>query len=188
MALTRADQKERLPFGTVLRKHAPFLFHISSLFYFALGVILVGFAWMAWSIFTNSFTHMFGWDYSLQFVPFAYQYYDAWYLFLKTGQFPLYATSTFLGSDNIASNSYYGLFDPFVVAMIFFPRSWIPQLFAVMTVAKITCGVFFMRAYLRYMKVSEWSSRLGAVIYGFSGYMCFMVGFPSMKHMYPEKP
>ena len=44
----------------------------------------------------------------------------------------------------------------------------------------LTVSVFFMRAYLKNMGVSESASRIGAVALGFSGFMNFMVGFPNV--------
>ncbi len=161
-------------------KHMPFLLDWKSTFYFVCFVVLLGIAWAFWMLYSNSFTMLMGWDYSWQFVPFAYDYWDQWHLFFRTGQFPLYDAQIFLGTDNIGSNSYYGLFDPFVVGMAFFPRNWIPQMFAVMAITKITVSVFFMRGYLKYLGISEWPARLGALALGFSGYMNFMVGFPNV--------
>lgn len=162
-----------------LNRHAPFLLNWQSLFYFVLFVLLVGFGWTFYTIESNSGTMLMTWDYTWQFIDFAYDYHDQWRLFFSTGQFPLYDPEIYLGVDNIGSNSYYGLFDPFVVVMALFPREWIPQMFTVMTIAKITVCVFFMRMYLKYMGISEWTARFGALAVGFSGYINFMVGFPS---------
>lgn len=176
----RDYQAKKGPSFEWAKKHLPFLFNWQSLFYFGTFVILLSIAWAFWMLYSNSFTMLMGWDYSWQFVPFAYNYWDQWHLFFRTGQFPLYDSKIFLGTDNIGSNSYYGLFDPFIVGMAFFPRNWIPQMFAVMAIAKITFSVFFMRGYLRYMGISEWPARLGSLALGFSGFMNFMVGFPNV--------
>lgn len=162
-----------------MKKHLPFLFNIRSLFYFVCFIFLLGLCWTAYSVFTNHFTQLYGWDYEHQYVTFYYDYYDVWHDFFKTGTFRLYDYQTFLGTDNIGSNSYYGLFDPFVVLMILFPRSWIPQMTLVMTFAKLAVCALGMRSYLKYMGISEWVARLGAIVCAFSGYMNFFVGFPS---------
>lgn len=135
---------------------------------------------MGYSLFTNSGTQLYGWDYSSQFIQFTYRFYDTWHYFFKTGKFTLYDTSTFLGTDNIGSNSYYGLFDPFVFLVILFPRSAIPQTFAFVTCLKGVAGAFAMRAYCRYMKISERGARVGATAFAYCGFLNFMVGFPNV--------
>ncbi len=177
-----SGSKIRKPDGPLkgwLRKHVPFLFSAQSLFYFVLFLLILSIGWAAYSLFTNHFTQLYGWDYELQYVPFYYDYWDTWHDFFASGHFKLYDHQTFLGTDNIGSNAYYGLFDPFVIAMILFPRSWIPQMTAVMTFAKLITCALLMRGYLKYMGIQEWTARLGAVACAFSGFMNFMVGFPS---------
>lgn len=148
-------------------------------FYYGLALVLIGFAWCAYGLIENSFTSAFNWDYSHQYLPFAYDYALSWRTFFTTGQFPLYDPFLFLGGDNIGSNTYYGLFDPFVIVMSFFPLSWIPALYALSTVAKLTLTAFFAKAYLTYMGIEKNTARFGALAIAFSGYMNFMVGFPT---------
>lgn len=162
-----------------LRKHAPWLFSIHSLFYFFLFVFVLGLLWMGYSLISNYGTQMYGWDYEIQYVEFQYEYWDIWRYFFKTGHFTLYDTSVFFGSDTIGSGSYYGLFDPFMFLTVLFPRSWIPQEFAILTAVKGAVGALCMRSYLLYKGVSEKSSRVGAVAFAFCGYINFMVGFPT---------
>lgn len=171
-------RKKSFPWPKIAKFFA-FLKNPNSLFYFVVGVILIGFLWSLYGLVDNAFSSAFNWDYSHQYLPFAYDYHDAWRSFLTTGQFPLFDSSIFVGTDNIGANSYYGLFDPFVIVMAFFPRAWIPQLFALATIARCTCAAVFMRMYLRYRGIREWTARFGAVATAFSGYICFMVGFPN---------
>ena len=173
------NKKEPGPVRKFLGKHAPFLLSAQSLFYFVLFLFILGICWAAYSLFSNYFTQLYGWDYELQYIPFYYDYWDTWHGFFETGHFKLYDHQTFLGTDNIGSNSYYGLFDPFVVAMILFPRSWIPQMTAIMTLVKLVVCAMLMRGYLKYMGIKEWTARFGAIACAFSGFMNFMVGFPS---------
>jgi len=139
---------------------------------------------MAYGLLTNSFTQFYPWtDYFGQYVTMAYDFHDTWRNFFRTGFFELYSDSTYLGSDNIGSNSYYGLFDPFLFVCYIFPRAWVPQTFAFATILKGICGAFATRAYLRYLGVSESSSRIGGLAFAFNGYINFMVGFPSFVSM-----
>lgn len=171
-------RKSKPTFSSFMHKYAPWLFNIRSLFYFFLFVLLLGFAWMAYSLFTNSFTQLYGWDYTWQFINFSYYFWDVWHKFFRTGTFELYSYATFFGTDNLGSNSYYGLFDPFVFLIVFFPRAAVPQVYAFAAMLKGAVGAMTMRAYLRYMNVSETSSRIGATAFAFCGYLNFMVGFP----------
>lgn len=161
------------------RRKASFLFRYDSLFYFGLIAIVTGILWTVYSLAANSFTQMFNWDYAWQYVPFAYDYYDAWHTFFRTGSFPLYDAQVWLGTDRIGSGSYYGLFDPFVFLINFFPRSFIPQAYVISTIIRLTVSCFLMRAYLRYLGIKEWTARVGAIAYSFSGYVTFMAGFAS---------
>ena len=172
-------QKEKSSFSIFLRKRAPWLLNWKSLFYYFWAVFFLGLLWMAYSLLNNSFTQIYGWDYAWQNVEFTYQYWDMWHLFFKTGDFQLYATGTFLGSDNIGSNSFYSVFDPFLILCYILPRAWVPQTLAVATILKCALSALMMRVYLRYMGCQETTSRLGGVIYGFSGYLNFFVGFPN---------
>ena len=169
--------------GDFFREHCPFLFNRSSLFYYGVLVFVIGILWMAYAIFLNNFSVLYGWDYSSQYVTMAYGFRDMWYDFFQTGSFPLYSFETFLGTDNIGSNSYYGLFDPFLLPALIFPREWMPQMFVLAALLKGVASAFAMRAFLIYLGVSDKSSRLGGVVFAFSGYLNFMVGFPSYLSM-----
>lgn len=168
-------------FSELMHKHLPFLFDIKSLFYYGCLVFVIGMLWCAYSLVTNHFTQFYPWtDYTGQYVTFTYSYWDAWHKFFKTGVFELYATSTYLGTDNIGSNSYYGLFDPFLIICYILPKSIIPQTFVIATFFKGVVGALGTRLYLKYLGVSEGSSRVGGLAFAFNGYLNFMVGFPAV--------
>ena len=156
-----------------------FLRNWKSLFYYFLFLIVLGFAWCIYGLADNSFTNALNWDYSSQYLPFAQHYHDIWRHFFATGEFILYDNVTFIGADNIGANAYYGLFDPFTLISVLFPRSSIPVLYALFTIARLTMCACFARIYLRYRGISEGASRFGALAIAFSGYMNFMVGFPT---------
>lgn len=165
--------------GAFLRERCPFLFDWQSVFYFGVSIVVIGFLFMAAGLLYNSFSSAYNWDYSHQYLPFAYDYRDTWITFFSTGKFPLYDPLVFIGNDNIGANAYYGLFDPFIILLSFFPRSWIPQMFAIFTVVKLLICALGARAYLKYLGIREWTARFGALAMAFSGYFAFMVGFPS---------
>ena len=180
MASLRDYASKKGPKNNWLRQHCGFLYNPMSVFYFGVFVILLSMAWMLYALVDNEFTQLLNWDYTWQFVPFAYDYYDSWRAFYATGKFPLYDGGVFMGTDNIGSGSYYGLFDPFVVVMTFFPRNWIPNLYAVTTFLRFAVSALLMRAYLKSLGCQEWTARLGAVAYAFSGFATFMSGFPNV--------
>jgi len=135
---------------------------------------------MAYSLFTNAFTQFYPWtDYFGQYVTMTHYYWDCWHTFFKTGYFELYSPNTYIGSDNIGSNAYYGLFDPFLFICYLFPRDWVPQTFAIATWFKGAAGALAMRAYLKYMGLSEGTSKIGGVAFAFNGWVNYFVGFPS---------
>lgn len=174
-------RKKDKPFSSWMRAHLPFLFDKYSLFYYGLIIFILGMLWCGYSLVTNYFTQFYPWtDYTGQYVTFTYSFYDTWHKFLRTGVFELYSTDTYLGSDNIGSNSYYGLFDPFLIVCYIFPRSIIPQTYVIATFFKGVVGALGCRAYLKYLGCSEGASRLGGVAFAFNGYINFMVGFPSV--------
>lgn len=174
-------RKKDKPFSTWMRTHFPFLFDKYSLFYYGLIIFILGMLWCAYSLVSNYFTQFYPWtDYTGQYVTFTYSFYDTWHKFFRTGVFELYSTDTYLGSDNIGSNSYYGLFDPFLIICYIFPRSIIPQTYVIATFLKGVVGALGCRAYLKYLGCSEGASRLGGVAFAFNGYLNFMVGFPSV--------
>ncbi|MCR5078445.1 MAG: YfhO family protein [Bacilli bacterium] len=156
-----------------------FLRSWKSPFYFFVFVFLVGIFWNIYGIIENNFSAALNWDYSHQYLPFVQSYYDTWRHFFASGEFRLYDTVTFLGADNIGSNAYYGLFDPFMLIIIMFPREAVPQTFLICTIIKLTLCAYFSRKFLKYRGISEGASRFGALAIAFSGYMNFMVGFPT---------
>lgn len=167
-------------FKEFLHEKCGFLFNPHSLFYYFWAIVFLGFLWMAFSLFTNAFTQFYPWtDYFGQYVTMTHYYWDCWHTFFKTGYFELYSPNTYIGSDNIGSNAYYGLFDPFLFICYLFPRVWIPQTFAVATWFKGAVGAIAMRAYLKYMGLSESTSKIGGVAFAFNGWVNYFVGFPS---------
>ena len=178
-SLREIRENEASKKDSFMRRHFSFLFHPGSTFYYAIALYVLGFFWMAFPLFTNSFTHLLNWDYTWQYIPFTYDYWDAWHLFFTTGHFPLYDPGVYMGTDMIGSGSYYGLFDPFMFICYIFPRSWIPQTYAQMTIIKIVTGGLFMRMYLKRMGIREWTARFGAVMYTVSGFTAFFMGAPN---------
>ena len=143
-----------------------------SLLLFIVSLLILGY-----SLITRGFTVPFGGDFAIQGMTFIFNGYDDWHYFFKTGIFPQWDTSGFLGASNIGSNSFYYLFDPFFLAMLIFPRSWLLQIQTIMMIVKLVLGgVFF------YMLVSEFNvstnvKKMSAVAYAFSGWTMYYLWF-----------
>lgn len=181
LASLRAKKEHKPRSSSWWHEHAPWLFDIHSLFYYGLFIFVLGMLWCVYSLVTNHFTQFYPWtDYTGQYVTFAHSFWDTWHQFFRTGIFELYGTDTYLGTDNIGSNSYYGLFDPFLLICLIFPRAWIPQTYVLATFSKGVVGALGMRAYGKYLGMKETSSRLAGLAFAFNGYLNFMVGFPSV--------
>ena len=160
-------------------RFCPWLFNWKSLFYYGGFLFVLAMLWAGYALYMEQFSQLLNWDYTWQYIPFTYDYWDTWHTFFTTGHFNMYDAAVYLGTDMIGSGSYYGLFDPFMFICYLLPRSWIPQTYALMTFVKLACGGLFMRAYLRKMGLREFTSRLGGIIYAFSGFTTFFEGAPN---------
>ena len=154
-----------------------FMKSIHSMFYYYLFLLLLGVIFFCSSLFVNYFTTPFTGDYTAQQFAFYTNGYDDWWHFFKTGEFVLYDQNTFLGADNIGSNSFYYLFDPFFLPILLCPRQLIPQGMAILTILKISASgmVFFL--YMRYLGASRTASKITGIAYAFSGWMTWYLWF-----------
>ena len=172
-----AAVNEKHLFQSKFREKFAFLFDKHSLFYYVILLIAVGLGFFGYALIYENFTTPFGGDFAQQYMAFEYQFYDDWWTFFKTGNFPLYSTNTFLGADNIISNTYYGLFSPFTFPILFFPRSFVPHAMALMSIAKLVTGALLFRLYLKYMGASEKSARIFGLAYAFMGWTAYYLWF-----------
>jgi len=175
MAETTFEYKQS--FWRKIKRKFDFLYDIRSPFYFCLLLIFVGVMFYISSLITANFTTFYTGDYTSQYIAMGYNGYDDWWHFLRTGSFVYWDPNTFLGADNITSNGYYYLFSPFFLPIIFFPREFVPQAMAIMSIVRITFAGMFFRAYLKKMGVSENHARIGAIAYAFSGWMAWYLWF-----------
>lgn len=160
-----------------VREKLSFLFDRHSLFYYTLILIFVGLCFFGYALLTQNFTTPFSGDFAQQYFAFEYNFYDDWWTFFRTGKFPLYDSNTFLGADNVISNTYYGLFSPFTFPILFFPRSFVPHAMALCSIAKLVTGALLFRVYLKYMGASESSARIFSIAYAFMGWTAFYLWF-----------
>ena len=148
-----------------------------SLFYYFLLLVGLGVLFFSTTLFDNDFTTAFSGDYCSQQFSFYTNGYDDWWHFFKTGNFVLYDENTFLGVDNIGSNTFYYLFNPFFLPILLFPRQLIPQGMAILTIFKIALSGLTFYAYLRYLGASKRASKITGIAYAFSGWMTWYLWF-----------
>lgn len=171
--LTRLKEKvDRFSHNIYVKARNP-----ATLFNYILVLSLVGIFFYAFTLVTNAFTIPLSGDYVMQQIPFYTNGYDDWWHFFKTGEFVFWDSNTYLGANNIGSNSFYYILNPFFLPILLFPRALVPQGLAILMIVKNVLAGLVMRAYLRYMKVSEKTSRLFGLVYAFSGWMTYYLWF-----------
>lgn len=149
----------------------------NSLFYYFLLLCGLGFLFFISILLVNYFTTPFSGDYCAQQFSFYLNGYDDWWHFLKTGEFVFYDTNTYLGVNNIGSNSFYYLFNPFFVPILLFPRSLVPQGMAFLTIIKLALAGLFFYFYMSYFKIKDSHARICGVMYAFCGWTCWYLWF-----------
>ena len=168
---------KNLEFKVKLKEKFAFLKNKNSLFYFVLTLIGIGLAFFGYALITQKFTTPFSGDFSQQSYQLYYDFYDDWWTFFKTGQFPFYDANTFIGADNVFANTYYGLFSPFTFPILFVSRDFVPHMMALISIARLVVGGVFFRLYLKYLGCSEKTARLFSIAYAFMGWMAYYLWF-----------
>ena len=160
-----------------LPKCLSFLNDKNSLFYYFIFLVFIGFCFLGVSLITSDFTTPFSGDYVSQQFAFYTNGYDDWWHFFKTGEFILYDENTYLGANNIGSNSFYYLFDPFFMPILLCPREYIPQGMAILTIFKIALAGLSFYFYMRYFKVKDSTAKITGLAYAFCGWVSWYLWF-----------
>ncbi len=129
------------------------------------------------TLFTNYFTIPVSGDFKLQEIPFYYNGYDDWWTALTTGHFPLWDDNTYLGANNIGSNTFYYLWNIFFLPVLLLPRALVPQGQAFLIMTKFVLAGLVMKKLLNYMGVKEDSSKIVGIAYAFSGWGLYYLWF-----------
>lgn len=136
---------------------------------------IVAICCFAYTWLNNGFTVPLSGDYSLQEMTFLFNGYDDWHYFFRTGVFPAWDRSVFLGMDNVGGNSFYYLFDPFFLILLPFPRDWLLVLQGLEFVPKMVLAGMFFYWFLGEFRISNLNRTIGALAFAFSGYsMCYI--------------
>ena len=143
---------------------------ILHLYLIAIGVFIV-------TLLYNELTIVVSGDFYLQQIPFYHNGYDDWWTFIKTGEFPLWDESGFLGVNNVGANAFYYLWNIFFLPILIFPRALVPQGLAFLIITKFVLSGYAMKLLLRYINISEKTSTFISMAYAFSGWALFYLWF-----------
>ena len=154
-----------------------FLKNSNSLFYYGVILFFIGFGFYLFMLVNNNFILSYGGDFTAQYIPMGYHIWDYYHDLFTTGHITLFDESVFLGASTIGSDAYYGLFSPFNIVLLLFPRSWVPYVIGLNSIIKLTCAGLLFRIYLKYMGCKEFSARLGGLSYAFVGWMAFYLWY-----------
>ena len=174
------DQKRDNPlkdFGNKIVDKAKKL-TIPSAFYYFLILVSVGIGFYLIMLAENNFSLAYGGDYMAQYIPMGYHVWDYFHDWIKTGHFNLFDSSIYLGVNSFGSNAYYGLFSPFNIILIIFPRSFVPQSLAISSIIKLACaGLFFSMYMKRAFGVKDLVARACGLAYAFAGWGAFYLWY-----------
>ena len=151
---------------------------IPNSFYYFLILLAIGFAFYLIMLAENGFTLAYGGDYSGQYIPMGYHVWDYYHDWIKTGHFALFDQTIYLGVNSIGSNAYYGLFSPFNIIIVIFPRSAVPHTLAITSIVKLACAGLFFSIYMsRAFKVKDAVARICGIAYAFAGWGAFYLWY-----------
>lgn len=126
----------------------------------------------------NNFTLPMTGDYTMQTYAFYSQGYKIFWEFVKTGEYPLFDFSNFLGANYLGTQSFYYVFSPLFYILCLCPAKYLYQGIFFHMAFKYALGGFFMYLLLRkYFHVSFKMSWLGGFIYALSGWSLFYIWF-----------
>ena len=148
--------------------------------YFKIFMILfgIGVAMFSYILLSNRFMLPINGDYVLQTYSFYANGYNKMWEFLKTGEFPLFDYSNFLGANYIGTATFYYLFSPFFYLLLLCPRSLLYQgIFFHMIFKYAIGGLLFYVLLRKYFHLKKFTSMIGAIIYSFSGWNLFYIWF-----------
>ena len=105
-------------------------------------------------------------DFNKQQVMFYYHLHDA----VRNGTLSAWDTFADLGSDTVASYSFYLLGSPFFWLMTLFPTAWVPSLIPLFLALKSGVAAVGAYGYIRCFCKNQNAALIGAVLFGLSSY------------------
>ena len=153
-------------------------FKVPNGFYYFLILIAIGFGFYLYMLIENNFSLAYGGDYTAQYIPMGYHIWDYYHEWFATGHFTLFDSTLYLGVNSIGSNAYYGLFSPFNIIIVIFPRNWVPQSVAISSIIKLAvAGMFFSMYMQRAFSVKEKVANICGIAYAFAGWGAFYLWY-----------
>ena len=150
----------------------------SNTFYYFLILMAIGIGFYIVMLAENGFSLAYGGDYMAQYIPMGYHIWDYYHDWMSTGHFALFDQTIYLGVNSFGSNAYYGLFSPFNIIIVLFPRVIVPQMMAVTSIIKLACAGLFFSIYMnRSFKVKENVARICGIAYAFAGWGAFYLWY-----------
>ena len=151
---------------------------VPNSFYYFLILIAIGIGFYLLMLAENGFTLAYGGDYSGQYIPMGYHIWDYYHEWIKTGHFTLFDQTIYLGVNSIGSNTYYGLFSPFNIIIVIFPRVMVRHTLAISSIIKLACAGLFFSIYMnRAFKVKDAVARICGIAYAFAGWGAFYLWY-----------
>ena len=151
---------------------------LSHTFYYFLILIAISVGFYFMMLLNNDFSLAYGGDYSAQYIPMGYHVWDYYHEWIKTGHFTLFDQELYLGANSYGSNAYYGLFSPFNIIIVLFPRTIVPQAMAITSIIKLSCAGLFFSIYMKQaFKIKENVSYMCGIAYAFAGWGAFYLWY-----------
>ena len=174
------DRKRSNPFMDAVNKVAAKIksWKIPSSLYYFLLLLGIGVGFYFIMLVENDFSLAYGGDYTAQYIPMGYHIWDYYHEWMWTGHFTLFDPTVYLGVNSIGSNAYYGLFSPFNIIIVLFPRNAVPQALAICSIVKLACAGLFFSIYMKNaFGVKDTVARICGIAYGFAGWGAFYLWY-----------
>lgn len=138
-------------------------------FFIALAVATAFF--IPYIIFGNGYFIFYG-DFNVQQIPFYQLCHNA----VRNGEWG-WNWNTDLGSNFIASYSFYTLGSPFFWLTIPLPNSFLPYLMGPLLILKFACAALTSYYFIRRFTRTPFAAQIGALLYAFSGFSVYNIFF-----------
>ena len=141
-------------------------------------IFILGFIFFGTTAINNGFTMGFNGDYTLQTLAFYSDGYTKIWNFLKTGEFPMFDYSNFLGMNYFGTASFYYLTSPFYYLLLLWPQKYIFQgVYFLLLIKYATGGLFFYILLKKFFNYKDRTCLVGAIVYAFSGWNLYYLWF-----------
>ncbi len=141
-------------------------------------IFILGFIFFGYKALNNGLTMAFNGDYTLQTLAFYSDGYNKIWNFLRTGEFPLFDYSNFLGMNYFGTASFYYLTSPFYYLLLLCPQKYIFQgVYFLLLIKYAVGGLFFYILLKKFFFYKDRTCLVGAIVYAFSGWNLYYLWF-----------